>query len=116
MQGNVEKSKSLANSAMAIKEQINSKNSVFNQTQAYYISVNEVDEQLDKDPGLGTFTESGADKITNQAIFKESHPAVYMPKHQYCKYKMAPYQDKSGLKVLGDKPISNKNFAIFKLL
>ena len=29
---------------------------------------------------------------------------------------MAPNQDKSGLKVLGDKPVSNKNFAIFELL
>ena len=78
--------------------------------------MNEVDDQLDKEPGMGTFTDPNKFKDPRDALFKESHPAVYMPKHQYRKYKMAPNQDKSGLKVLGDKPVSNKNFAIFELL
>ena len=46
--------------------------------------------------------------------FKESHPALFMPKHKYKKYKMVKGSDQSGLEINKKKP--PKQFAIQKLL
>ena len=48
--------------------------------------------------------------------FAESHPSVYMPKHQYRKYKMKGGRNGTGLGVIQEKPVANSQFAIMHLL
>ena len=87
--------------------------SEINQAKAYYVSVKEVDDSLEKDPtSLVDHVLSGRTK----PHFRESHPALYMPKHNYRKYKMKGRQEESGLNIIREKPKLKESFAIMNLV
>ena len=52
----------------------------------------------------------------NRSVFKSSHPSLYLPKHQYCKYVMKSGRQKTGLNVIKEKPKLNQQFAIMNLM
>ena len=75
-------------------------------TQSYYVQINELDRHSTEDPGDPRFSKEG------EAFphYKESHPSLFMPKHQYKKYKMVKESDQSGLDIIKKKP--KKQYAI----
>ena len=75
--------------------------SEINKAQAYFVQIQELDEQLEKEPASLIDL---AQKGNGKPFFRESHPALYMPKHNYRKYKMKGRQDESCLNVLKEKP------------
>ena len=81
------------------------------QTQSYYVQINELDRHSALDPEDPNFSREG-DTFPH---FKESHPALYMPRHKYTKYKMTRDVDNaSGLGVIKEQ--APKQYAIQKLL
>ena len=77
-------------------------------TKAYMVQINEVDRHASEDPAMIVLETQGTQ-------FKQSHPSVYMPKHQYTKYRMKDGRNKTGLNIIKEKPMLNSQFAIMHL-
>ena len=52
------------------------------------------------------------DIATQNSQFKQSHPSVYMLKHNYRKYKMKTGANRTGLNIINEKPVAPSSFAI----
>ena len=67
---------------------------------------------------LYKFAESDPSDIHNSSTqfrntqFKDSHPSVVIPKHQYTKYIMKDGRNKTGLDIINEKPLKMAQFAI----
>lgn len=82
-------------------------------TKTFKVAIQEVDKHSRVDPEL--IVSSNNLGLPN-SVFKDSHPSVYMPTHQYRKYKMKGGRNGTGLGVIKEKPLSNSQFAIMNLL
>ena len=80
------------------------------QTQAYYVQINSLDKHSTGDPTDPNFSQGNSSFPT----FKESHPSLYMPMHNYARYKMQDAGKIKGLDIIKEK--GPKQYAIQKLL
>ena len=82
-------------------------------TDSYTVQVQEIDKHANMDP-----TEIDANIVTgvSSTQFKQTHPSLYLPKHQYRKYKMKDGRNRTGLNVIKEKPLDNQQFAIMHLM
>ena len=72
-------------------------------------------QDFDANAKMDPFKSSKPESL-NRSVFKSSHPSLYLPKHQYCKYVMKSGRQKTGLNVIKEKPKLNQQFAIMNLM
>lgn len=76
-------------------------------TNSYIVAVQHTDKHANIDP-----EEYDAAKESFSTQFKQTHPSLFVPKHQYKKYKMKDGRNKTGLDVIKERPALMSEFAI----
>ena len=77
-------------------------------TNSYTVSVKNLFKYAESDP---SDIHNSNNQFSNTQ-FKDSHPSVVIPKHQYAKYRMKDGRNKTGLGIINEKPLKMAQFAI----